>query len=563
MSTIFTINKRAIDRVSDFFSKLSPKQWVVLISSVLAVVVSTWSVYHGYSVAYGDAESHLNIAKRVIHSLTPGFAQLGGIWLPLPHIFLIPFVYFDFLWRTGIAGAIVSGVAYVISSLYVFKFIHLMTKNNMAAFFGAMIFVTNPNILYLQSTPMTELPLIVFFILSSYYFVRFLKDDDNVLYLILAAFFGFCASLSRYDGWALVMMEAGLIGLLYLYKSLWPVLKTENGILGKIKKGFSSLWKNLEVFEGRLVIFSTLAFFGIALWLLWDFLILGDPLYFTHSEFSANSQQQDWDRRGELPARHNIWVSFIYYFMNTVQSGGVVISIIAMVGLVMLLKDKLANSRFLITLLLLVPFFFNITTLFMGQSVIFIPSVTPIDFEWTLFNVRYGALMIAPIAILSAYAFYRSRASAKWLTSSLVIVQMGLFFINFSPVLSFDDGVRGLSSATAKLPDAQFFLAREYDYGMVLTDDFARTLSIIRTPIPMQNVIYIGNKPYWEESFVEPQKYARWIIIQKNDTLWQNMIDKPEVEGRLYAYFNRVYTSDEILIFRRINELSTTTPPTI
>ena len=104
------------------------------------------------------------------------------------------------------------------------------------------------------------------------------------------------------------------------------------------------------------------------------------------------------------------------------------------------------------------------------------------------------------------------------------------------------------------MPDAQFWLASNYDYGMLLTDDFARTISIIRTPVPMENVIYIGNKPYWEESLVEPQKYARWIVMQRNDTVWKNLNDRPEVNARLFKYFNKVYTSEDILIFRRISD---------
>ena len=84
-------------------------------------------------------------------------------------------------------------------------------------------------------------------------------------------------------------------------------------------------------------------------------------------------------------------------------------------------------------------------------------------------------------------------------------------------------------------------------------DDYARTVSILRTGIPMQNIIYIGNKPYWEESLVQPEKYANWIVMQKDDAVWRALIDQPITEGRLYKYFQKTYTSDEILIFKRNN----------
>ncbi len=565
--TSFTIKREYFAAIAAWARRYSAENWIIAVSSVLAVIASAYSFMHSYTVSYGDAESHLNIAKRVVDSLTPGFAQLGGIWLPLPHIMLMPFVLNDYLWRTGLAGAIVSGACYIVSAVYLYKLTRIITGNKAASFFASLVFMLNPNILYLQSTPMTELTLICFFILSSYYFIRFLEDDGNIPMLILAAAFGFCASLSRYDGWALVLMQAGIIFLYYFpwriawnksAKSMRSVLSIFVPINGQPVKA------RFERLEGRLILFGALAFFGIALWLLWGYLILSDPLYFTHSQFSANSQQQSWLARGELPAYHSPWLSFLYYFVTSMSSGGVVVFLMALAGAVSFLFNKDSKHRLFVALVLLVPFFFNVLTLFLGQSVIFLPGLTPPTFEWTLFNVRYGTMMVPAIALFAGYIYFRSKLGGKLLLAGLLIFQCGLFAIGFSPILAYQDGVTGLSSATAKIPDAQQWLAKNYDHGLLLTDDFARTISIIRTPIPMKNVIYIGNKPYWEESLIAPEKYARWIVIQRNDTLWVNIIDDPDRQGRLYKYFNRVYTADEIQIFRRIDGAiegeSTTTP---
>src|SRR5690348_6264740 len=88
---------------------------VIGISITLSIAATAVSFFQGTIVAYGDAESHLNIAKRVVNGLTPGFAQLGGIWLPLSHLLMLPFIIFDPLWRTGLAGSIISGICYVIA----------------------------------------------------------------------------------------------------------------------------------------------------------------------------------------------------------------------------------------------------------------------------------------------------------------------------------------------------------------------------------------------------------------------------------------------------------------
>lgn len=560
MDNTLVMKRRYPEWVLRFAARFTPEQWVVILSTVLAILATVYSFYHGYIVAYGDSESHLNIAKRVIDGLTPGFAQLGGIWLPLPHLLLVPFVYFDFLWRTGLAGSIVSGIAFVISSLYIYKLAHLLTKKTGAAFIAALVFMLNPNILYLQSTPMTELPLIVFFVLSSYFFIRFLLDDTKLLMLIAAAGFGFCASLSRYDGWALVMMEAGVLLLYYLpFKFNFKKLQLPDGrvplLIASGKQAFLERWHKLE---GRTILFVTLAFFGVFLWLLWGYLILGDPLYFTHSQFSASSQQNSWLARGELPAYHNVLMAFLYYALTSMEIAGTLIAIAALIGLLWYGFRRENQHRWLILLVLLVPFFFNVLALFLGQSVIFLPGLTPASFQWTLFNVRYGTMMLPAVALFVAYLFARSRAFGRAIIAMILILQSALFFVGFTPVLALADGVSGLSSEIAKTPDAQGWFARHYDHGMLLTDDFARTISTIRTPVPMRDIIYVGTKPYWEESLVAPEKYARWIIIQKGDAVWTSIYENPTTNARLYKYFNKVYTSENILIFRRMDTATST-----
>lgn len=505
-------------------SKISPIKMVFMLSMLLSILASFYFFQKDYIIAYGDSESHLNIAKRVVHSLTPGFSQLGGIWLPLTHLLMVPFVYFDPLWRTGLAGAIVSGISFIISGVFIYKITYLLTNKISAAILSALVFLLNPNILYMQATPMTELNLIAFFVLSTYFYIKFLKNDRDLLSLIFAAFFGFCATLTRYDGWFLVLFE-----------SLCLV-----GVYG---------FKHYKILEGKFILFASLAFFGILLWLAWDFLILGDPFYFTNSQFSAKSQQQSWLLRGELPAYQNLPLSVLYYLVTSISNYGILVSVFSFIGLVYYFIYERNKEKNLILLLLLVPFIFNVITLYLGQSVIFIPSLTPASFEWQLFNVRYGMMMIPTFAFFFGYLSTKIFKPLQFLLIAIIIIQIGLFATGFSKILSLEDGLAGLSAA--KKPDAQYWLEKNYDGGLVLVDDYARTLSIVRTNIPMQNVIYIGNKPYWEESLKEPEKYAKWVVMQKDDTVWVSILGRKEVEDRLYKYFQKVYTSPEVLIFKR------------
>src|ERR1700745_1492500 len=71
---------------------------------------------HGDLLLYGDAVAHINIARRVFDSRTPGLLQLGTVWLPLPHLLMTPFLLSDLAWQSGIGGSIPSMIAYALGT---------------------------------------------------------------------------------------------------------------------------------------------------------------------------------------------------------------------------------------------------------------------------------------------------------------------------------------------------------------------------------------------------------------------------------------------------------------
>lgn len=524
-----------IDKPMDgFFQKIgrfisAHMEHIVLILAICGAIIATYLSYiNGLILAYGDAESHINIAKKVVSGLTPGFAQLGGIWLPLTHMLMLPFVLFDPLWRTGLAGSIVSGFFYVIACLYIFKLTKFITHKTFAAFIAFTVFATNLNILYLQSTPMTEIPLIAFFILSTYYFIKYLYKVNTLPSLLLAGFFAFCASLTRYDGWFLVAFEALFI--------LIP------GLLNT---------KHFSKRKGDTILFATLAGFGIVCWFAWGWLILGDPLYFTNSVYSAKSQQLSWLHRGELPAYHNLLLSLIYYIYTSLVNSGFVVFFMSFIGAIVFTANRASKARIATLTVLFVPFIFNVFSLFLGQAVIFIPNLTPEHFLYHLFNVRYGVMMLPFMAVFFGYLVARVHVSVKIILIVMLIAQSALFYSGILPAITLADGVNGLSAN--KVPtNVEAFINNNYDGGLVLIDDYARTISITKSTIPMQKVIYVGNKPYWDESLKHPEKYARWIVMQKNDAVWSAIYNNRSIRGDLFKYFKKVYTSNDIIIFKRI-----------
>src|ERR1017187_4791123 len=98
----------------------------------IPALVSLFSFFyyfrHSDLLLYGDAVAHINIARRVVDSQTPGLLQLGTVWLPLPHLLMIPFIFAKTMWRSGAGGSIPSMIAYVFGVMGIFRLVRGMLE---------------------------------------------------------------------------------------------------------------------------------------------------------------------------------------------------------------------------------------------------------------------------------------------------------------------------------------------------------------------------------------------------------------------------------------------------
>ena len=153
------------------------------LAACVSILAFLYYLRQGQILLYGDAVAHINIARRVFDSRTPGPLQLGTVWLPLPHLLTLPLLVSDWLWKTGIGGSIPSLFAYVIDAVGIFNLVRGSGPASMpartAAWIAGFIFIANPNLIYLQSTAMTEPLYLAFFIWSLVYFGAFVGGDQK------------------------------------------------------------------------------------------------------------------------------------------------------------------------------------------------------------------------------------------------------------------------------------------------------------------------------------------------------------------------------------------------
>ena len=179
------------------------RYWQLAWRSVIGIGAAWWCFAHGYSLYYGDAEAHLNIARRILDSRTPGPDQIGTVWLPLPHFLLIPFVMRDAWWHSGLAGVFPSVACFVIAGMFLFSAARRVYGGSGAALAVVLLFALNPNILYLQATPMTELPFLAS-LAALLWATLWFRDSQSLWAVLIAAAASNAASLTRYEGWFLI-----------------------------------------------------------------------------------------------------------------------------------------------------------------------------------------------------------------------------------------------------------------------------------------------------------------------------------------------------------------------
>src|SRR5688572_2537296 len=151
----------SIREVTDRFPKLL-SVFGLLIGAAAALIY----YQRGLTLSHYDAKAHLVVARRVLDSLTPEYSQIGAVWLPLPHLLNLLPVQIDWFYRTGVSGVAISVLSFALACYAIARLVLRVTGSRAAATIGVGMFALDPDVLYLQSTPMTE-PLLFGLVLMS------------------------------------------------------------------------------------------------------------------------------------------------------------------------------------------------------------------------------------------------------------------------------------------------------------------------------------------------------------------------------------------------------------
>ncbi len=361
--------------------------------AALSLAAIAWSFLHNAQLNYGDAVAHLHIARRVLDSRIPRFTELGSVWLPLPHLLMMPFVQVYSWWVNGVAGTIPSALAWLVACIGLYRLARRWLAPVEAAV-ALAFFALNPNLLYLQTTAMTE-PL---FVCEMIWIVDGLVEWRNALaegdakrmarFEAVIAIAMIAAIYTRYDGWIMAAIGWTAMGVVLLRA-------------GRLRSLSFWIW---SVF----VVAAPLA------WFVYNSAAYGDWLFFLRGPFSAKAiELRTFHGSGPPhPGFHNPWVALLFYG-KTFEMDAFALwrnFALAIVALATIGAYFSARRRaFAFALLLWFPVAFYTYSVSYGWIPIFLPVWWPHNF----YNTRYGMEMLPALSLGMGFAARYVLAGAR------------------------------------------------------------------------------------------------------------------------------------------------------
>ncbi len=468
-----------------------------LLTLVISICAFLYFYSHGHeNLSYYDAIARLNTARKIIDSITPGLGQLGGIWLPFPQVLFIPFIWNSFLWHSGLAGYFVSGTAFVFGAVFIQKAAFLLTKNRKVSLLIWFLYVTNSNLLLLQTMAMSEMFFICFFILTLYYLFLWIQKDslDDFLFTALCIL---VLTLTRYEGY-FVLLGVTIAIAVACFK----------------KYGL----KQKQKIEGMLVLFLAVASFGILLWCMYSALFYKDPLFWLHAyatpQTSILVQNTVVDHFYGI-TNPNLWESLQVYSLIILWTNGVITVLLALVGFVYYLFTRSRNflALFIITIVL---YLFLVVGYFKGLiPLIEFPLVlltgTHVR-EWSVYadnNIRYGIVMLPCLLLFISY-LAKKNSILFGIICAFVVGQVLITVANpLFEQYAFYKSWR--YPAIAQVP----WFRSHYDGGLILIAASRHEDFIFQSGLPYNDFIYEGTRENWKHSLENPSQYATWVIFDE------------------------------------------------
>jgi len=485
---------------------------ITLLSTSIILPTLIYLARHNLTYVHIDAIAHVNKARGLWDNTTPGLKQLGSIWLPLQHILMAPLTTSDVLWSTGLAGSLLSAACFVGTAYFVFGATLRWTGSRVAGWFAFLFFALNPHIVYLFSTPMTEPLMVVCAAGLMYYLVEWIQSASWYSFA-MACLMVFGGTLTRYEGWAIAAAAIPVV-----------LIAAPN-----------RRWTSAVLFTGAAVV-------GPMLWMIYNLVYFDDPLMFAFGRGSAWDYAQEYFlRTGKHFPTAGSWIeSLRTYWTDVAYCVNPVILWLSVLGASvgwLMWRKRDWRIALIVTVFAVGSFLFYSYNLYTNMVPVMLPGLVK-DEPGTIYNVRYGMVMVATVPVLAAFlmdVFFRMAEQRRFFAFLLI----GFMFLpdpvpdageeaapeQLTKNLLYTEGVHNQSFWMPPFVNAGRHLKSEIEAthdetSFVLTNSRILHPVVWATGIHMKRFINEMNKERWTANLNSIDPGIRWVITEEGDQLW-------------------------------------------
>ncbi|HEY0307953.1 MAG TPA: hypothetical protein VGB94_07320, partial [Acidobacteriaceae bacterium] len=461
--------------------------------------------------------------RRILDSRYPGLSQMGGVWLPLPHLLLLPFVQKMEWWQTGLAGAWPSMVCYVASVVGFYRVGRHMLSVRWAmvatAFFGL-----NPALIYLSTTAMTEPLFLVLMVWSALQLMEF--------------GFALRAGETRRAKWRIAALTALLIGAVYTRYDGWIMAAVVWCMALAVLVRYWNGGRNLRGVRNAFIVFTVLLAAAPIGWLAYNAHYFHDPLDFMRGPYSAAAIEKKTSPPGSRHYRgwHNPAWSLLFY-TRTAQvdaaawETGFGVMVLALAGLWAAFRKKLDGRGALALLWFPLPFYMY--SIAYSSIPIFIPQLWPHSF----YNARYGMELLPALALSACVAlawaqqrWFADKAKAAttlWVVAVLAVVANCAALFYFKPLVIQE----ALQNSSTRIP-MEAAIAREL-VRMAPGTPVLMSLSdhpgaVETAGIPLKQIVNESDYDSFHAALQAPAEHAALVVAIAGDAVDAAVTAHPE-----------------------------------
>jgi hypothetical protein len=213
---------------------------------------------------FGDAASRTRAVWQVFFSNEPKLANIGFMWMPLPALLQFPLVLIPAFRYKGLSGNVVTAIMSVAAALVLMMFFRRLRIPLVIRWLLMATFVCNPMILLYSANGMSEVIFICFLLLAIYCYYRWLETRGRWTFLTGCSLAMTGAFVTRYESVIIFIVFGVLIA--------WQTFVWDKD--------------NLHHTESAIFLYGAPFAYAVFLWLLANYLVMGDPLFFARGPYS-------------------------------------------------------------------------------------------------------------------------------------------------------------------------------------------------------------------------------------------------------------------------------------